>query len=176
MSNANPIELPKTSVKRASPPELIERVPALQREAAEFETAIGEGGIRYQRLNEHGSLILSFPRHHLVHAYGCGLATKNARREHNADLKGARRRFKDARINYENRVNWRAVPDIQWSDGGKFVSLSAILEARAEAVFWRKIVTELQTVERIKRQNARNIERARPEYVTIGGEVHPVSK
>ncbi len=163
MTNNDPhIEPAESPVKRAlDRAELIERVPVLQRDAAEFETAIGEGGLRYQRLNDHGSLILKFPRHHLVHAYGCELASLNARRVADADLKVARRNFKKARVNYEDRVNWRGAGDIKWNDGGKFVSLSAILEARAEAVFWRKIVTELETVEKIKRQNEQAITRHR---------------
>ena len=94
MSSDHPIEPRKSAVKRAlDRAELVERVPALQRAAAEFETGIGEDGRRYQRLNEHGSLILKFPRHHLVSAYGYEVATANARRAADADLKTARRRF-----------------------------------------------------------------------------------
>jgi hypothetical protein len=150
MSNANPIELPKTSVKQSlDRAELVERVPALQRKFTRV------------KFGERGEMIQIFPRHHLVSAYGCELATANARRECDvADLKVARRRFKNARVNYEDRVAFRMQPNIAWPDGGKFVSLSAILEARAEAVFWRKVVKEMEYVETIKQHNKVAIELA----------------
>lgn len=168
MTNNDPqIDALDSAVKRVlDHAEFVLRVPALQREAAEFEPG----------LTDRGGLILKFPHDHRVSAYGYELATRNARRECDVDLKEARKRLRAARINYEKRVNFRGIPDIEWTDGGKFVALSAILEARAEAVFWHKIVREMATVERIKRANARNIERARPEFVTIAGEVYPVSK
>lgn len=155
MTNANAIEPQDSAVKRAlDHAEFVDRVPALQREAAEFATAI-EGGLRFERMTEHGSLILKFPRHHLVAAYSRELADANTGRARNVDLRTARRRAKAARVNYEDRVNWRAVPDIEWSDGGMFVSLSAIIEARAEAVFWQKVVREMEYAKRIEQQNER---------------------
>jgi hypothetical protein len=141
--------------------ELIERVPALRREAVQLA---GNGF----------ELILKLPHHPAVSVYANELAAMPRPR---ADLKVARRNLKAARINYEKRVGFRLRRDIrEWSDGGAFVSLSAILEDRAEALHWRKVIKELEYVARIKRHNERQIERARPEFVTIGGELYPVSK
>lgn len=155
--NAHPIESPASHIKAAlDHAELVERVPALQPSATQFETMDSPAG-RTWRLNENGALILKFPRHHLVVAYSYELANANARREYVGDLRRARRRFKEATINYENRVNWRNVLDMN----ERFVCLSAIIEARAEAVYWRKIVKEAEHVEAIKRQNERALTRHR---------------
>lgn len=167
MTNESHIEPPESAVKRAlDHAEFVERVPALQRAAAEFETDIGEDGRRYYRFSETGSFIPKFPHHHLVRAYSCELAIVNARRRvpDEIDLKTARRNFKKARVNYESRVDYRGRGDMEWSnqqEGERFTSLTAILEARAEAVFWRKIVAELEAIVKVKKQNAQAITRHR---------------
>ena len=156
-----------STVKRALDRlELVDRVPELRREAARVE----------DRLTEDGQWILIMPRHLAVIAYVNEQAS--VVRE-NCDLKTARRRLKDARVNYADRVGYRISYDIRFSneaEGNAFVSLSAIIEARAEAVHWRKVVKEKERAARINKWNARQCERARPEFVTIGGELYPVSK
>ena len=90
------------------------------------------------------------PRHPAVAAYKAELATRNSHRDRSADLRTARRHFKAARDDYEKRCGLRCRRDVEWSDGGKFVSLRAILEARAEAMYWFGIVEELERVEEAK--------------------------
>ncbi len=126
--------------------EFVERVPDLQRQAVQL------AGNGYE-------LVLELPRHPAVTAYANELAAMPRPR---AGLKVARRNLKAARINYEKRVGWRLRRDIcEWADGGVFVSLSAILEDRAEAMHWRKVVKELEYTARIKEQNRQSIVRHR---------------
>lgn len=195
--------------------EFVERVPALQRLAAEYEmiegvaslpaidhmgrSSWGDSGFdesrivlpaiivpgpnKVYKLNDRGAKILKFPRHPAVIAYARELANKYTKRframcefDHvaGADLRTARRRLKDAFEIFHNRVNFRNV-DVEWKDGGLSVGLASILEARAEAMFWRKIVRNLEYFAEIERSNKRN--KVKPqEYVTIGGEVYPVSQ
>jgi len=131
--------------------EFIERVPELQRQAVQL------AGNGYE-------LVLKLPRHSAVTAYANELAS--VVRDNCDDLKVARRNLKAARINYEERVRFRIQRNIHaWADGGLFVSLSAILEARAEALHWRKVVKEMEYTARIKKHNQRAVRR----YVVIDG-------
>jgi hypothetical protein len=147
MTNAPKIRNATSPVKRELDRlELIERVPELQRQAAQLA---GNGF----------ELVLHLPRHPAVTAYAdeCAAIVRDK-----CDLKTARRNLKAARVNYENRVRFRIQRNInEWLDGGLFVSLSAILEARAEAKHWRKVVKELEYVARIKEQNRQSIVRHR---------------
>lgn len=114
--------------------------------------------------------IFQLPNHPLVRAYAAELAAIIPHAE--PETKNARRIFKAARRKYEWRTQMRG--DRQWSDrkaGEKFVSLRAILEARAEAMFWFEIVKRLD----LERERERLAEWRRrkaafgPEYVTIDG-------
>lgn len=159
---AHPIEPLQIPVKAAlDHAELVAREPALQPSAARYELMHAEhdGRVVFSdyKLTDNGALILKWPRHHLVAAYSYELASANAKRRYDGDLRTARRKLKDATVNYENRVNWRNVRGMD----PHYVCLSAILEARAEAVYWSKIVKEADLVAKIKRRNAQNITRNR---------------
>jgi hypothetical protein len=147
---AKPDSTVKTTLDRL---ELVEKVPALTRASGR-----------------------ALPRHPAVIAYVNECA---AVKRPDVGLRVARRNFKLASVNFENRCAFRAQPAIEWCDDGKFCSLSAIIEARADALHWRKVIMRLEAAAKIKqqaRENARQIERARPEWITIGGELYPVSK
>ena len=112
---------------------LVERVPELRREAAQL------AGNGYE-------LVLKLPRHPAVIAY-VNEQAKVVRDD--CDLKTARRNLKAARVNYEKRVSFRIRGDItitsdeergRYADFAAFVSLSAIIEDRAEAKHWNKIM------------------------------------
>ena len=115
--------------------ELVECVPALQRGVADVKGH---------------ELVLILPSHPAVSAYVTELAALP--RETTSDLKHARQMLKSAQVNYKNRVAFRLRRDIGWSDGGLFVSLSAILEARADGLHWWKIVKRLAREAREARQ------------------------
>ena len=110
--------------------ELIERVPALQRRA-----------------------VRDLPNHPAVIAYvnECASLKYPA-----ATLKKARRLYDAAHLNYTNRVSFRVQRGIEWCDGGRFVSLSAIIEARADAMHWRKVINKLEAEKKIKEQQEQN--------------------
>jgi hypothetical protein len=145
MSNDHQIATPPSGVKaELDRLELVECVPELTRQAARL---IGF------------DLVLHLPHHPAVTAYINELA---ATRRPGADLKTARRNLKIARINYEKRVRYRVRGNIcEWADGGLFVSLSAIIEARADAMHWRKVVMGHEHVARIKQQNRWAVARSR---------------
>lgn len=155
-----PASLVKTELDRL---ELIERVPVLRREATRTESRLDERGFPM--------LVVIPPRHPAVIAYINERAALI--REKCTDLKAARRNLKDAFVNYRNRVNFRVRSDIAlsrdeelgpYADFAKFISLSSIIEARAEAIHWRKVILKLETDRKIrdqKEQNRRNINRHR---------------
>lgn len=122
--------------------ELVERVPALQRRA-----------------------VRDLPNHPCVVAYVNECAAVNLP---DANLRIARHHFKAARVNYEQRCAFRLQRNIEWLDGGRFVSLSAIIEARADAKHWQKVVMKLEADKKIKQQNRRATQLAR-RYVVIDG-------
>jgi hypothetical protein len=135
--------------------ELVEHVAELQRRIAAVN------------VNERGDPVLVLPRHPLVTAFIKELADANIGRERDVDLKTARRNFNAANRSYDKRVCHRIGPAGQMIDDerhmkySRFVSLSAILIDRAEAMFWRKVVKELEYTARIKEQNRRAIVRHR---------------
>jgi hypothetical protein len=135
--------------------ELVERVPALRREAARTGRGLDERGYPLS--------LLILPNHPAVIAYVRECAslkyepctTKNA----------ARRNLTAARINYKDRVIYRTRRDIAitpdeelgcYTDFARFISLSAIIEARAEAKHWRKVIVKLETAEKMKQQKRWN--------------------
>jgi len=95
----------------------------------------------------------ALPRHPAVIAYVNECA---ARRRPDANLRTARRNFNAASVNYKNRCAFRFQPGIHWDDGGEFVCLSAIIEARAEALHWRKVIVRLEAAAKIKQQKEQN--------------------
>ena len=131
MSNDHQIENPDSAVKRALDHlELVERVPMLTRASGRV-----------------------LPRHPAVIAYVNECA---ARQRPDANLRTARRNFDAASVNYKNRCAFRFQPGIHWDDGGVFVCLSAIIEARAEAKHWQKVIVGLETAAKIKEQQEQN--------------------
>ena len=138
--------------------ELVERVAELQRKVTTVN------------FNERGGLVLVPPRHPAVIAFIKELDEMVYGPA--ADLKTARRRLRVASGSYQTRVSFRLAND----DGeqvafNRFVSLSAILIARAEAMHWYKVVNELERAERAKKRNERAAQLV-PRYVVIDG--HPV--
>jgi hypothetical protein len=117
--------------------ELIERVPELQREA----TVVN--------FNDSGGLVLVPPRHPAVTAFFQEL--DEIEYESAPDLKTARRRLRVARDTYQKRVAFRVTPNLDGPVFNRFVSLSAILIARAAGRHWHKVVNELERAERAKR-------------------------
>jgi hypothetical protein len=137
--------------------ELVERVPALQWEATQFN------------FKERGGLVLVPPRHPAVIAFIKEL--DGMEYEPSVDLKTARRRLRVAKDSYQTRLGFRIY---QPQDGPKFerfTSLSAILIARAAGFHWTKVVNELERAERVKKRNERAAQLV-PRYVVIDG--HPV--
>ena len=72
-----------------------------------------------------------------------------------ANLRTARKNFKIASVNYNNRCDYRFQPGIQWSDGVG-VTLSSIIEARAEAKHWNKVIMRLEAAAKIEQQKQEN--------------------
>jgi hypothetical protein len=139
MTYIDPQEL--AAKERLDHAEFIERRPALQRETAVFN------------YNENGGLVLVLPEGDPdVSAVIKELA--GIEREPAVDLKTARRRLRVARDSYQTRVMFRTLHDREYTPVfSRFVSLSAILIARAEAKHWHKVVAEQEHVARIKQQN-----------------------
>jgi hypothetical protein len=136
MNALDPIESPvKLALDNA---ELIEHVPELQRGA----TVVNH--------NDSGGLVLVPPRHPAVLAFIHELDAMEY--ETAADLKTARRRLRVANDAYQFRVVHR-VANLTGEAFDRYVSLSAILIARAAAKHWRKIVRELEYTERIQKHN-----------------------
>jgi hypothetical protein len=125
--------------------EFAEPVAALQREAAVADYDID------------GSFVLRLPHHPAVAAYAHELASVKRARDV-TDLALARSKLKTAHDDYRARVGFRLRHDIH-ADGDdyvafrQFVSLTAILEARAEAMFWRGIVAGLENREQTNKRN-----------------------
>jgi len=125
------IENPDSTVKiTLDHLELVERVPALTRASGK-----------------------ALPRHPAVIAYVHECA---ALPRPDANLRTARRNYEAARVNYNNRCAFRFQRGIEWEDGGVFVSLSAIIEARADAMYWRKVIMKLEAEKKIKEQQEQN--------------------
>ena len=110
--------------------ELVERVAALQRRD-----------------------VRDLPRHRAVIAYvkECATMARPA-----ADLRAARHLYKAASAIYEKRIAFRAQSGIKWRDGGRSIALSAIIEARAECLHWRKVIAKLEAAAKIKEQEEQN--------------------
>ncbi len=135
--------------------ELIERVPALQREAART-------GRRVLDARGYPMPLLIVPNHPAVIAYLNERAAHPSGRQAVNDLRTARRNLIAAQVNYKERVLYRMRHDIrEWSDGGVFVSLSAIIEARADAIHWRKVINKLEAAEKMEQQRRWNAARLR---------------
>jgi hypothetical protein len=147
MSNDHQIAKPASTVKTTLDHlELVERVPALTRDAARAERGLDE--------RDYPSRVLILPHHPAVIAYVRECA---AIKYPEGDLKTARRNLRAARVNYKDRVIYRMRHDIcEWLDGGLFVSLSAIIEARAEALHWRKEILRMKAAAKIKQQQEQN--------------------
>jgi hypothetical protein len=132
--------------------ELIERVPALQREVARC-------GLRTLDARGFPFPVLTLPRHPAVMAYinECAALVRP-----DADLRTARRNLIAAQINYKDRVLYRSRRDICLDADGRyieferFVSLSAIIEVRADAMHWRKVILKLEAEKKIKEQQEQN--------------------
>jgi hypothetical protein len=151
--NTQQIEDPVSAVKRELDRlELIERVPALQRRAARI-------GLRTLDARGYPMPVLTLPRHPAVMAYinECAALVRT-----DADLRTARRNLIAAQINYKDRVLYRSRRDICLDADGRyikferFVSLSAIIEARVDAMHWRKVINKLEAEKKIKEQQEQN--------------------
>ena len=153
----SPLDAVESAIKLAlDNAELIERAPELQRGA----TAVN--------FNDSGGLVLIPPRHPAVMDFIQEL--ERMKYEPAANLKAARRRLRAARNAYQFRVTHRVTP-LTGPAFERYVSLSAILIARAAGRHWHKVVAELERAERIKKYNERAAELA-PRHVVIDG--HPV--
>jgi hypothetical protein len=173
MSDAAPqINQPESAVKRELDRlELVECVPALRREACQCAKAIVGRMFAYahDRDADDYELVFQMPRHPAIARYAHEQV--NVHRESSRDLKVARRRFKAAYLNYEKRCSYRARRDIcltpeeelvgRYAPFAKFISLSAIIEAKAEAMHWFKIVMNLEYVAHVGKQNRWNVARSR---------------
>lgn len=143
-----PLDPNESAVKLAlDHAELVELRPALQRKAA---------AVNY---DESGGLVLVVPRDPDVTAFIREL--DEVKYEPAADLKTARRRLRVARNSYQTRVAYRVTQNLDGPKFNRFVSLSAILIARAAAKHWHKVVAELEHVERIQKHNRAAIERTK---------------
>jgi len=144
MSAIDPIEsAAKLALDTA---ELVELRPALQRKAA---------AVNY---DERGGLVLVLPRDPDVTAF---IHELDEMQYETVDLKAARRRLRIARQNYQTRVAHRVTQNLDGPAFNRFVSLSAILIARAAAKHWHKVVAELERAERIQKHNRQSIVRHR---------------
>jgi hypothetical protein len=157
--------------------EFIVRVPSLRRQNSRVAVVKVSRMFAYahDRDVEDYELLPRLPRHPAVIAYADELAEVNSRRDRDIyglryDLKTARRKFFAAHKDYEKRSRYREDRRIQitpdeergkYADFARFVSLSAILEARAEAMHWFKIVMEREHIERVKTQNRWSLARSR---------------
>jgi hypothetical protein len=118
--------------------ELVERVPVLWRENSQVD--------------ENRNLVL--PRHPLVIAYVNECA---ALPRPDANLRTARRNYETALSDYKDRRGFRVTRGIRWDDdGAEWVSLSAIIEVRAEAQYWHKVIVRLETEKKMKEQQERD--------------------
>ena len=159
--------------------EFVARVPALQASAAvKVKEELPDWQCYdsvYESAKEHCARVLAqkingwppierflkIPGHRLVKAYALELAKRNNRERPDANLRTARRKLKAARDDFKRRCMCR-MGNMQWSDpevGAKFISLRAILEARAEALYWYGIVIDLERAERNEWARARRIVR-----------------
>jgi hypothetical protein len=101
--------------------------------------------------------VRDLPRHPLVVRYVNECAVLF--REKTTSLRNARRLFDRAAINYKNRCAFRLQDGIEWVSGSEFrsfISLSAIIEARAEALHWNKVIVGLETAAKIEQQQRWN--------------------
>jgi hypothetical protein len=141
--------------------ELIERIPELQREAS---------AVNY---DENGGLILILPRHPAVTAFIQELGEMEYEA---ADLKTARRRLRAAHDAYQFRIAHRVTPNLTGPAFDRYVSLSAILMARAAGKHWLKVVAGLEHTERIKKHNEWVAARRRDNenaFCLIGDKLYP---
>lgn len=141
---ANPVkpalDIAETAVKLAlDRAELYDCIPELQREAAAINWA------------DDGRLVLVLPRHPAVLAFIRELDAMEY--ETAADLKTARRRLRAASNSYDTRVAHRMILNLAGEGVGQFVSLSAILIARAAGRHWHKVVTQLERAERTEKRS-----------------------
>jgi hypothetical protein len=140
---ANPVkpalDIAETAVKLAlDDAELVLRVPALQREACAANA------------DDRGDLILVLPRHPAVLAF---IHELDAMEYETVDLITARRRLRAAKADYQDRVVQRQIVTLTGALFERYISLSAILIARAAGKHWHKVVAELERAERIKKHN-----------------------
>jgi hypothetical protein len=141
--------------------ELIEHVAELQRDAA---------AVNY---DESGGLVLILPHHPAVRDFIQEL--DGMEYEAAADLKTARRRLRAARNAYQFRVTHRVTP-LTGPAFDRYVSLSAILMARAAGKHWLKVVAGLEHTERIKKHNEWVAARRRDNenaFCLIGDKLYP---
>ena len=136
--------------------------PALHRSRSRFENkrasrmhAYGRPWLQPNSASDLASydLIWSPPRHRAIAAYWQAL--KSAIKHHayvEDDLRTCRKWFKDAREIYENKAAYRDQQGIEWSDGGKGVSLRAILDARAVMVEAFTILEQVEASAKYLRQ------------------------
>jgi hypothetical protein len=136
--------------------------PALHRSRSRFENkrasrmhAYGRPWLQPNSASDLASydLIWSPPRHRAVAAYWQAL--KSAIKHHayvEDDLRTCRTRFKDAREIYQNKTAYRNQRGIEWCDGGKGVSLRAILDARAVMVEAFTILEQVEASAKYLRQ------------------------
>jgi len=131
-----PINTVKAQLDHA---ELVERVPVLWRENSQVD--------------ENRNLVL--PRHPLVTAYVNECA---ALPRPDVGLTSARNRYAAALSDYKDRRGFRVTRGIEWSNfgGAEWVSLSAIIEVRAEAQHWLKVIRKLEAAKKMKEQQEQN--------------------
>jgi hypothetical protein len=140
MTNAPQIAKHDSPVKQTlDHAELVERVPVLCRENSEVD--------------ENRNLVL--PRHPLVTAYVNECA---ALPRPDINLRAARHRYQVAMYDYKDRRGFRVTRGIEWSNfgGPEWVSLSAIIEVRAEARHWLKVIRKLEAAKKMKEQQEQN--------------------
>jgi hypothetical protein len=147
MSAIDPIE--SAAKSKLDDAELVELRPALARNAAAVD------------YDESGGLVLVLPRDPNVTAFIREL--DEIQYETAVDLKAARRRLRVARQSYQTRVANRVALNLESPKFNRFVSLSAILIARAAGKHWHKVIMKFEAekkIERIKDENAEAIARS----------------
>jgi hypothetical protein len=159
MSAIDPIE--SAAKSKLDDAELVELRPALQRKA----TAVN--------YDESGGLVLVLPCDPDVNAF---IRELDEIQYETADLKAARRRLRVARDQYQTRVANRVALNLESPKFNRFVSLSAILIARAAGKHWHKVVRELEYFERVKKHNERAAAQRRDNdnaFCLIGDRLYP---
>ena len=123
--------------------EFVERVPELQRQnAASVRRQYGRYAVQPMTSDSFGDF-LEIPSHPTVARYRTALMFADDT-PHPTSLAAARAHYEKCAKEFYSRCDWRFA-DVEWRDGGEFVSLCAILDAEHAMVKARDIMEEIET-------------------------------